>query len=243
MTYIKSGILVLLALHLSSNIKAQKDRGILSHSEVLELSEQQEEAIWDMAYEHRMKHQQKVHSREGGRKRIVGFNNRVDSILTEDQIIKWQQIKEEKRVANRSEQEAKHKDFLEVRKIYFDKEMRPVLTPLRRAFDEKLSIEELAIIEKARIQKSEHAEPATPLTKKKRNRGVYHKELSKIVFDHQSELDLIWDSISEDISKWQSDIAELRPSDNSTDVPVNKRRHKTKMDRRRGLSQLGFLLL
>ena len=247
MTYIKFGLLALTISFFANLSIAQERRGILSHSEELELTEDQKEAIWEIGYEAKKKHQQKVHSKEGVmqkmRDRAVVIDSALDSILSAEQKIRWEEIKEEKKKERSTLRAEQIASYVELRQEYFDNEMQPVLQPLRASFDQHLSDEEKAVIQEAQHTKQERANESEERMNRRSTMGKYHKELSKIAFDNKAELDEIWNTISEDLSRWQLDLANLAPNRSDKEESIREKPIRSKGHRRAGFSTLEFLMM
>ena len=93
----KYGIIALLMITMVSLISAQHHRGILKHSEDLELTKEQEEAIWEIQYNNRQaKKSKKAEMQNSGRvdlkAQVEAFQSAIDTVLTEEQRLKWREI-------------------------------------------------------------------------------------------------------------------------------------------------------
>ena len=252
MTIKKYGILSMLFFGLVSVISAQHHRGILEHSKDLELTKEQEDAIWEIQYENRRAIKSKrTEIMKSGRvdlkTKAVAFQSAIDTILTEDQRMKWREIQafntEDRRVT-KEELKEDLGDFREKRQSYIDEKIKPAIQKHRVGFDQILTESERSSIEAARekrmVAKSE------PPNKGNQNRlKENHKSVARILFDHKDELDRIWSELEGELAVWNDDLKGMNPNFGGDSTKNRKHHAKNRKGQgeKVGFSHLDFILI
>lgn len=249
----KYGIIALLMITMASLISAQHHRGILKHSEDLELTKEQEEAIWEIQYNNRQaKKSKKAEMQNSGRvdlkAQVEEFQSAIDTVLTEEQRLKWREIQafqSEDRKVKKEELREGVAAFREQRASYIEENIIPELRKHRMIFDELLSESEKSSIDAARTKSMEPRRSGPPSKGNHDRSKENHKSIAKIIYDHKDELDQIWSEFDEELTVWNNDLETMK-SEIGEDLTKNRKHHtKNRKGNRRtaGFSQLDFILI
>ena len=218
--------------------KGNNGMGIIEYSEELGLSVEQKAAIWDLQNETKKSIKEKRANREEMNKEDfqkdrATMEARLNEILTEEQQLKFAVIKEEKK-AEHQEKRAKHSEMRAEAKSEIDPyraaNVKPTMSPERKAFDANLTAEEKSIINELRSLTSEHKETRQEHNGQKSDRKMKGKDqkmkenhkdqraqIKSIIDTHKAELDAIWAKTAEKRTVWDQDIKSIKDKYQSTD--------------------------
>lgn len=216
--------------HLRNEHKRDVRMGIMEYSEYLDLTTTQKAAIWDenVAFVKKMKEAQS----EDASKRMdiikaekEAHKDRVNTILTEDQqniLSSLEETKKEERQILKAEQKQAHMAMREEIDSYREKNILPVMLPLRREFENVLTPEERGVISQLQAKRDKKMAQHKGLTKESvrdkraaRDKSPsgsndFKSELKQIIENHRTELEIIWADTKEQRKEWELDLARIR---------------------------------